>query len=95
MPIKKDEWDRGRKWNTTEERILTFLRNNKNTGFTNSEILDGIGYKARVDDFRSFIGVAAAFWSINDALNTLIKEGTVKAKIVKKAVGEETYYMSL
>ena len=95
MPIKKDEWDRGRKWDTTEERILTFLRNNRNTGFTSSEIVEGIGYRARVSDFGSFIGAAAAFWLINDALNTLIKEGTVEAKIVQEAVGEETYYMAL
>ena len=48
----------------------------------------------RVHDFGSFIGAAAALWLINDALNTLIKEGTVKAKIVQEAVGEETYYMA-
>ena len=94
MPIKKGEWDRGRKWDTTEEQILTFLRNNKNTGFTSSEIIDGIGYRARVHDFGSFIGTVASVWLINDALNTLIKEGAVKAKIVQETIGEETYYMA-
>ena len=94
MPIKKDEWDRGRKWDTTEEQILTFLRNDRDTGFTSSEILNGIGYRVRVHDFGSLLGAVATSWSVDNALNALIEEGTVKAKIVQKAVGEETYYMA-
>jgi len=31
--------------------------------------------------------------AIEEALKTLVKEGSVKAKIVKETIGEETYYM--
>lgn len=78
----------------TEEQILMFLRKNRDTGFTSSEILNGLGYRVRVHDFGSFVVAASVIWSINDALSTLIKEGTVKAKIVQEAVGEGTYYMA-
>lgn len=93
MPIKKGEWDRGRKWNTTEEKVLTFLRKNKDTAFTSSEVYSGI-YRASGHGFLSLIGAIVTSMSVDDALNTLIKEGTVKAKIVQGTVGEETYYLA-
>ena len=91
MPVDKDEWDAGRKWETLEARILTFLENNPDKGFTANEIYQGLGYRYGTD-FWGFIGGVAMLSTIQNALETLVKEGSVKAKIVKQKIGEETYY---
>lgn len=91
MPVHKDEWDAGRKWETLEARILTFLQNNPDKGFTANEIYDGLGYRHGTD-FFGFIGGLATLGTIQNALETLVKEGSVRAKIVKQKIGEDTYY---
>lgn len=94
VPINKAEWDAGRTYETLEGRILSFLRNNKGKGFTLAEIIDGIAYRTGRTDFWGFVGNVAAIWAVQNSLETLVKEGTVRAKIVQQAVGEETYYMA-
>lgn len=91
LPIDKDEWDAGRKWETLETRILTFLQNNPDKGFTANEIYESLGYRHGTD-FLGFIGGLAMFGTIQHALDTLVKEGSVRAKIVKQEIGEDTYY---
>jgi len=93
MPIGKDEWDAGRKWETLEARILLFLRNNASKAFTANDIYRGLGYRYG-SDFWGFIGGVAALWAIGKALETLVKEGSIQAKIIKQDIGEETYYMA-
>ena len=93
MPVDKNEWDAGRKWETLEARILTFLRKNPRKGFKITEIYHGLGYQ-HGGDFWGLIGGVATFSAIQNALDTLVKERTVKAKIVKEAIGEGAYYMA-
>ena len=94
MPISKDEWDAGRTWETLEARILTFLRQNKNKGFNTVEIAHGMGYQTDIKDFWGLLGGIASVWAVREALKKLMKEGTVKAKIIKKDIGEQTYYLA-
>ena len=91
-PISKDEWDSGRKWETPEARILLFLRKNRDKAFTLAEIIQGIGYITKWEDIWGLVGCVANLWTVQNALETLIKEATVKAKIIKKAIGDDTYY---
>ena len=93
MPVDKDEWDAGRKWETLEAQILTFLQNNRGKGFKITEIYHGLGYRTGAD-FLGLIGGVAMFSAIQDTLKTLVKEGSVKAKIVKETIGEDTYYLA-
>ncbi len=92
MPIGKDEWNAGRKWETIEARILAFLRNNPEEGFTAGDIYHRLGYRTK-SGILGVLGGVAMISSIEEALKTLVKEGSVKAKIVKETIGEETYYM--
>ena len=93
VPISKEEWDEGRTVETLESRILSFLRE-KRQGYTLAEIIDAVGYRVEIKDFWGFIGHAAASFSVNSALETLMKEGSVEAKVVKTRRGEETNYMA-
>lgn len=93
MPISKDEWSAGRTWETREAQILTFLKQNQAKAFTVSDIASSIGQWTGRTDFWGFLGNVAALWGVQNALENLVKEGTVKAKIVKKQIEEETYYM--
>lgn len=96
MPVDKNEWDAGRKWETLEARILVYLRSNRGQGFTIGEIYSSLGYRSirPLDDPLGFILGAGMVWVIQNALGTLVKEGSVKAKIVKQHIGEDTYYMA-
>ena len=92
MPVGKDEWNAGRKWETTQVRILAFLKTNRDKGFSANEIHNGLGYKAGTS-FWLILAEIANMLLIQNALEALVKEGSVKAKIVKETVGEVTYYM--
>ena len=92
MPVGKDEWNAGRKWETLQVRILAFLKTNRDKGFDANEIYTGLGYK-RGRSFWDILAEIANLLTIHNALETLVKEGSVKAKIVKETVGEVTYYM--
>jgi len=92
MPVGKDEWNAGRKWETLQVRILAFLKTNRDKGFTADEIHNGLGYKTE-SGFWDILAKIANILSIQNALETLVKEGSVKAKTVKETIGEVTYYM--
>lgn len=68
------------------------MRKDPGKGFTANEIYQGLGYRYGTD-FWGFIGGVAALWTIQNALETPVKEGSVKAKIVKQRFGEDTYYV--
>ena len=92
MPASRDEWDTGRTWTTLEAQILAFLRQNKEQGFKVSEIMNGLGIQGNIKDFPSLLGGIFSAWAVNSALEKLIEEGTVEAKIIKDEIGEDTYY---
>jgi hypothetical protein len=92
MPVGKDKWNDGRTWETLQLRILNFLKNNRDSGFSDEEIYNGLGYKT-TKDFWDVMAKIANLLAINNALEALVKEGSIKAKIVKEKIGEITYYM--
>jgi len=92
MPVGKDEWNAGRKWETLQVRILAFLKTNRDKGFSADEIYNGLGYKMG-SGFWDILAKIANMLTIQNALDALVKEGSVKAKIVKETVGEITYFM--
>lgn len=92
MPVSKDKWNTGRTWETLQLRILNFLKDNRDSGFSDEEIYNGLGYKT-TKDFWDVMAKIANLLAINNALEILVKEGSIKAKTVKEKVGEITYYM--
>jgi hypothetical protein len=49
----------------------------------------------QIRDFWSLLAGVAIFSNVQNALNNLIREGKVKARIVKEEIGENTYYTAL
>lgn len=94
MPITIDEWNNGRKWDTLEARILTVLRSKRDKALTTIEIIAGIGYTSDRTDFWGFVGTLTTYWTVENALSALVKEGSVKARVINTSSGEETYYMA-
>lgn len=94
MPIRKDEFDSGRSWDTLEGQILSYLRANRNIAFTLTEILYSLGYKTEIKDFGGLIGFVAGSWVVQNAVDSLMKEGNIIAKRVKTRSGEQIYYMA-
>ena len=92
MPVGKDKWNAGRKWESLQVRILAFLKANRDKGFSDNEIYAGLGYKTGKSFWLILAGIANLL-TIQNALDVLVKEGIIKAKIVKETVGEITYYM--
>jgi len=91
MPISNEEWNAGRTWETLEARILTFLKRNQKP-FNITEIISSLGYTIEIRDFWGFISSIANVWAVQNALETLVKEGTVEARIIRQPSGEQTYY---
>jgi len=94
MPIGKEEWNSGRKAETFEARILKFLRDNRGYAFTSSEIIAKLGYKLSIKNLSSFVGSVGITYLVEEALKTLVAEGSVLAKIIETDFGELTYYIA-
>ena len=92
MPIGKEEWNSGSKSDTFEKQILSFLRKNPDTAYTLPEIVSALGYNIEISDFGSFIGGVAGYWLFQNAVENLVKEGTVEARKITQNTGEQTYY---
>jgi hypothetical protein len=92
MPIGKEEWNSGCKSDTFEKQILSFLRKNQDTAYTLPEIVSAMGYKIDIKDLGGFIGGVAGYWLFQNAIENLVKEGTVEARKITQNTGEQTYY---
>ena len=92
MPIGKEEWNSGSKSDTFEKQILSFLRKNQDTTYTLPEIVTAMGYKIDIKDLGGFVGSVAGYWLFQNAIENLIKEGTVEARKIAQNTGEQTYY---
>jgi hypothetical protein len=62
------------------------------TAYTLPEIVSALGYNIEIRDFGSFIGGVAGYWLFQNAIENLVKEGTVEARKIKQNMGEQTYY---
>lgn len=91
MPISNEEWKAGRTLDTLEAQILAFLKQNKKP-FNITEIMSGLGYNTQIKDFGSLIHGIASYWVFQNALEKLVNEGIVKARIIKQPFGEDTFY---
>ena len=92
MPIGAEEWNSGIRSDTFEKQILSFLRKNKDAAYTLPEIVTTLGYTIEIRDLGSFVGGVAGFWLFQNAIENLVKEGTVEARKIVKGGGEQTYY---
>ncbi len=94
MPISNEEWNVGRARDTLESQILTFLKQNQKA-FTLVEIMSGLGYDTNIKDLKGLILGVSGYIIVQNALDKLIREGTVTAKIIKQPIGQETYYKAV
>ena len=90
MPISKEEWNKGRKATTTEAMVEDFLRRNKGQAFKDMEIVHGL-YSLKYESVIDWLGNFANVYDVKEALKTLVSKGIAKAKVVKEAIGTDTY----
>jgi len=57
--------------------------------------VSGLGYNVKIKDLGSFISGVAGYWIVQNALNKLVKEGTVEARTIKQPIGEQVYYKAV
>jgi hypothetical protein len=95
MPVGQEEWKAGVKHATFEERILDFLRRNQNNAFSLAEIVIGLGYKIEISDFGSFVSGVAGYWLFQNAIENLVKQGTVEGRKIKQPTGEQVYFRAI
>jgi hypothetical protein len=94
MAISNEEWNAGRTLDTIEGRILLILKVNQNP-LNIGGIVSGLGYNVKIKDLGSFISGVAGYWIVQNALNKLVKEGTVEARTIKQPIGEQVYYKAV
>jgi hypothetical protein len=89
-----EEWNTGKTRETLDARILAFLMKSKKP-FTIIGIMNGVGYNTKIEDFRTlFSGITNAN-AVQNALEKLIREGKVTAKIIKQPDELQTYYLAV
>jgi len=54
MPIVEEELNSGKKSDTFENQILSFLRKNQDTAYSLPEIVTALGYNIEIGDIGSF-----------------------------------------
>jgi hypothetical protein len=85
MPITKSEFERGKKIDEVEERIVSILEQNKDKAYTLMDIFNILFQrKSKNDMLVQFISV----WSINITLNNLVRDG----RVIKKQIRYQDYY---
>lgn len=94
MSITNDEWNAGRTRGTIEAQILTFLTQNQRP-FTFDAIMFGLGYNTKVNDLGTLALEVLEMIVVNKALEKLIGEGKVEAKVIETPTGKETYYKAV
>ena len=92
MPISKNFWEKGRSAEALESSIETFLANNKDKAFTESEIRSYLYPSRRYENALDWVAATLDFLGIGKALDKLLQEGRIKSKSIKEAVGEQVYY---
>jgi hypothetical protein len=92
--ISNEEWNAGRTLDTIEARIIAVLKTEQNP-LSIDRIVSGLGYNVKLKDLGSFISGIADYWVIQNALNKLVKEGTVEARTIKQRIGEQVYYKAV
>ncbi len=92
--ISNEEWNAGRTLDTIEARIIAILKTEQKP-LNIDRIVSGLGYNVKLKDLGSFISGVADYWVIQNALNKLVKEGTVEARTIKQRIGEQVYYKAV
>ena len=87
-----ERWENQR---NTEAKILAFLNQNNQKAFNLIEIMSGLGYITELKDLWSFLGGMAQYWIFQNAIEQLMKEGKVTARIIEEANKQETYYKAV
>jgi hypothetical protein len=97
MSISKDEFEKGKKKDPLEEKIVDFLKKNKDEAFTGTEIAESIGIKVidvNEDWITSFFEIlkdnlpSGVMFSFYRVLDGLVREN----KIIKGKIDSEDYY---
>ena len=93
MPISRDEWNKGRTEDTLESVVESFLRTNSGKAYAMSEIVDGL-FTLKYQGLGDWLTAFASFYGVSRALESLLKEGRIKSRVVKQTYGAETFYMA-
>lgn len=91
MPIRREEWEKGRRGDTIESIVEEFLRKNVQNAYTSTEITDNL-YNTKIDNFGDIVRTVAASYAVSEALKKLVAEKVVKARVVRGLSGSDTYY---
>jgi hypothetical protein len=88
MPIKRDEFDKGRILSATERAVLAYLRQHKDKAFTASELASAIGYTTGSNTGSNFFLDLFSNLGLYSILERLVQE----KEIIKRLVNGTTYY---
>jgi len=94
MPIDADEWNKGRTDDQLKSKIESFLRKNEGQAFSAGEIINHL-YQFKGEGWASFLLNLGSIFVVRNALKDLIKEETVKSKIIEtpRGGGSDEFFM--
>jgi len=89
MPIQKEEFENGKLSESLEEKIVSFLNDRKEAGFSSEEIMGAVGLHT---DFATPITSKISTFSIGDFI-ALLHDLVRKGKVGMKVVNNRMYFM--
>lgn len=89
MPLKRDEWAKGRKVTLLERSVLDFLKENREKAYTTSEIAQSL-YKFGATSLINLANMVLTTLAIESSLKDLVRDGLVKSKQIEGF----TYYIA-
>ena len=75
-----------------EERILSYLRENRGTSFTVYQIANFTGSAAAGLLLAEASGYSIGIQLVRNALENLVAKGSITKQVVKQGLVEDTYY---
>jgi hypothetical protein len=88
LPIKREDFEKGRVVTETEKAILQFLNDHREEAFTSDEILTGLGYLAG----QNFLNDLSSMFTFQAMLDTLSREGKISVRGVRDGISTKNYY---
>ena len=79
MPITREAYDKEMYYTDLEAQVFQFLQNNPNLAYTVPDLIQALNFETGKGFFMDLLN----FISVQNALETLVKEGKIGSKIVR------------
>ena len=92
MPIDEEEWNEGKLPSRLKPEIISYLKDNKSSAYTDIEILEYI-QNFENESWGGFLNALGSLFPVQKAIKELVDEGKIESKMIEsEGSGSLRYY---